>query len=137
MSNLLPTISFPSPPEVTEGSYNDMIFTQNARMGVPYAIELTGVSYKDVAVPVLIGVTRFPSPRKVIGVPTRCNNRNFVWKCIVSVPYRGEWGVLQNNEYQYQTDSEFPSPLEVNGGSYLTKKVKSLLSTLSFRPLSR
>jgi len=25
----------------------------------------------------------------------------------------------------------------VNGGSYLTKKVKSLLSTLSFRPLSR
>ena len=108
MSNLLPTISFPSPPEVTEGSYNDMIFTQNARMGVPYPIELTGVSYKDVAVPVLIGVTRFPSPRKVIGVPTRCNNRNFVWKCIVSVPYRGEWGVLQNNEYQYQTDSEFP-----------------------------
>jgi len=106
-------------------------------MGVPYPIELTGVSYKDVAVPVLIGVTRFPSPRKVIGVPTRCNNRNFVWKCIVSVPYRGEWGVLQNNEYQYQTDSEFPSPLEVNGGSYLTKKVKSLLSTLSFRPLSR
>lgn len=44
MSNLLPTISFPSPPEVTEGSYNDMIFTQNARMGVPYPIEVTGVS---------------------------------------------------------------------------------------------
>ena len=95
MSNLLPTISFPSPPEVTEGSYNDMIFTQNARMGVPYPIELTGVSYKDVAVPVLIGVTRFPPPLEVNGGSCPLyitRKKNFSLK--VSVPSRGGWGVL-------------------------------------------
>ena len=118
MSNLLPTISFPSPPEVTEGSYNDMIFTQNARMGVPYPIELTGVSYKDVAVPVLIGVTRFPSPFEVTGVsnlvrlqpsePVRVRFRTLARKLGVITIH---WVALINYR------KEFPYPREVNGGS--------------------
>lgn len=117
MSNLLPTISFPSPPEVTEGSYNDMIFTQNARMGVPYPIELTGVSYKDVAVPVLIGVTRFPSPFEVTGVsnlvrlqpsePVRVRFRTLARKLGVITIH---WVALINYR------KEFPYPREVIRG---------------------
>ena len=117
MSNLLPTISFPYPPEVTEGSYNDMIFTQNARMGVPYPIELTGVSYKDVAVPVLIGVTRFPSPFEVTGVsnlvrlqpsePVRVRFRTLARKLGVITIH---WVALINYR------KEFPYPREVIRG---------------------
>ena len=102
---------------MTEGSYNDMIFTQNARMGVPYPIELTGVSYKDVAVPVLIGVTRFPSPFEVTGVsnlvrlqpsePVRVRFRTLARKLGVITIH---WVALINYR------KEFPYPREVIRG---------------------
>lgn len=117
MSNLLPTISFPSPPEVTEGSYNDMIFTQNARMGVPYPFEVTGGSYPVVKKALMNDFIEFPSPFEVTGVsnlvrlqpsePVRVRFRTLARKLGVITIH---WVALINYR------KEFPYPREVIRG---------------------
>ena len=54
----------------------------------------------------------------------------------VSVPSRGDWGLLRNKEVFQMASSLFPYLLEVIGGSY-QKKVTSTPNISCFRPLPR
>ena len=55
----------------------------------------------------------------------------------VSVPSRGDWGVLLEYKTRLKNKLQFPSPPEVTGGSYLLKMQRLLPIAYCFRPLSR
>ena len=104
-------ILFPSPLEVSGGSYVFIGILLAFWILFPSPLEVSSGSYKS-TVTTQIAVSRFPSPLEVSG------------------------GSYTRKELEEAGFGWFPSPLEVSGGSYPLKH--SLITTsFRFRPLSR
>ena len=98
----------------------------------PSPFEVTGVSYsgKDT----LLGQvsSRFPSPFEVTGVSYRWKTRDEAATYYVSVPSRGDWGVLPNTENTNEKKTLVSVPSRGEWGSYRNENMIKILELFGF-----
>ena len=145
------TARFPYPPEETEGSYQDKVEVSEDFLAFPFPLketgtylfppplEVTGVSYHIGRFTPLVRRNKFPSPLEVNG-GSYTHEKVIEWsqQYCVSVPFRGDWGVLQSTILTERKGNACVSvPSRGDWGVLLAGAALIGFLGKSFRPLSR
>lgn len=120
-------LKFPSPPEETGGSNpSGSLNMSSGRMCFRTLSRRLGFLTNE-NLDLIVGTHGFRPLSRRLGVLTE-KSITKGYQLYVSVPYRGEWGVLRNSDtYKIFLKTMFPSPLEVIGGSYMQKTTQVAL----------